>query len=363
MKAVAIFPKTKTIKIIDHPEPQIKAENEVKLRILEVGVCGTDTELCLFLYGAPPSDSEYLIIGHEALGEVVAVGAAVVDLRVGDLVVPMVRRPCHNKACVACQNFQQDSCTSGEFSERGIKNLHGFMTEYIVDDARYMFKVPKDLKRVAVLTEPMTIAEKSLRSFDATQERLCFSSEKKKNALILGAGPIGLLGTMLLLHNDFETSVYSKEDLESFKAKLVKELGSKFFSASQNISNLSEFQHMDLIYEAAGSAQLDFLFFPQLGGNAVFILTGIPNEKTILETAAGKIVKDLVLKNNIILGVVNANASDFSQAISDLSCFEKKWPTQLHNLITKRYSIDDIDLEKVLLGKMGGIKNVITMHS
>lgn len=362
MKAVAIFPKTKTIKIIEHPEPQITADDEVKLKILEVGVCGTDTELCLFLYGSPPSGCDYLIIGHEALGEVVEVGSAVVNLKPGDLVVPMVRRPCNNKDCVPCQNFQQDSCTSGEYSERGIKKLHGFMTEYIVDHARYMFKVAKDLKKVAVLTEPLTIAEKSLRSFHATQERLCFPSEKKKNALILGAGPIGLLGTMLLLHNDFETSVYSKEEEGSFKDKLIHELGSKFFSANQDISNLSEFKHIDLIYEAAGSAKLDFLFFPQLDGNAVFILTGIPNEKITLETPAGKIVKDLVLKNNIIMGVVNANASDFLQAISDLSCFEKRWPKQLHNLISKRYSIHDKDLENVLLSKVDGIKNVITLH-
>ena len=59
---------------IDGANPQIAAPTQVRLRMLEVGVCGTDREICAFQYGTPPSGSEHLVIGHESLGEVVEVG-------------------------------------------------------------------------------------------------------------------------------------------------------------------------------------------------------------------------------------------------------------------------------------------------
>src|SRR3989442_5842272 len=102
MKAIAVFPGKREIRLVDHPEPKISTPTDVKLRMLEVGVCGTDKEICAFEYGTPPSGSDYLVIGHESLGEVVEVGTGVSKLRAGDLVVPMVRRPCPHQHCLAC---------------------------------------------------------------------------------------------------------------------------------------------------------------------------------------------------------------------------------------------------------------------
>src|SRR6185369_4643810 len=94
MKAIAAYPATKSIRMIDAPEPALSSPTDVRLRIHEVGVCGTDREIARFDYGTPPDGSDYLIIGHESVGEVVEVGSAVTSLRPGDLVIPMVRRPC-----------------------------------------------------------------------------------------------------------------------------------------------------------------------------------------------------------------------------------------------------------------------------
>src|SRR5215510_11763636 len=94
MRAIAVFPTAREVQLIDVEEPQITQPTEVKLRMLEVGICGTDKEICSFQYGAPPAGSEYLIIGHESLGQVVEVGPEVHDIVVGDLVVTMVRRAC-----------------------------------------------------------------------------------------------------------------------------------------------------------------------------------------------------------------------------------------------------------------------------
>src|SRR5438067_5819474 len=110
MKAVAVFPDSHDVKVVDHPEPKNSRPNEVKIKMLEVGVCGTDKEICHFDYGTPPVDSDYLVLGHESLGEVVEVGPEVESLKPGDLVVTMVRRPCNHADCVACRVGRQDCC-------------------------------------------------------------------------------------------------------------------------------------------------------------------------------------------------------------------------------------------------------------
>src|ERR687897_609789 len=104
MRAIAVLPSSKQVSVIDQPEPKISRPTEVKLRMIEAGVCGTDREICTFEYGTPPAGSEHLVIGHESLGEVIAVGAEVTRVQVGDLVVPMVRRPCPHRHCIACSD-------------------------------------------------------------------------------------------------------------------------------------------------------------------------------------------------------------------------------------------------------------------
>ena len=137
MQAVAVFPAEKAIRLVDHPAPQITRPDEVSVQMLDVGICGTDREIARFGYGRPPSGSPYLVIGHESLGEVVDVGTAVTRAKPGDLVVAMVRRPCPHAECGACTRGRQDFCFTGDFTERGIRGRHGFMTERIVEEERY----------------------------------------------------------------------------------------------------------------------------------------------------------------------------------------------------------------------------------
>jgi threonine dehydrogenase-like Zn-dependent dehydrogenase len=172
MKAIAVTPGERSVIIINHAEPKISSPTEVKLRMIEAGICGTDREICAFEYGTPPAGGAQLIIGHESLGEVVEVGTKVTRVKVGDLVVPMVRRPCHHDDCLACRSSRQDFCFTGDFTERGIKEQHGFMAQFIVDDETYMNPVPCELREVAVLVEPLTIAEKGLAQVWQVQQRL-----------------------------------------------------------------------------------------------------------------------------------------------------------------------------------------------
>jgi threonine dehydrogenase-like Zn-dependent dehydrogenase len=157
MRAVGVIPQKRQVGILSHAAPRITSPNQIKVRTIEVGICGTDREICNFDYGTPPNGSEYLVLGHEALGEVVEVGGGVSEFRPGDLVVPTVRRPCPHHGCASCQDDRQDFCVTGDFTERGIKMTHGFMTEYFVEEEKHLNVVGKELRDVAVLVEPLTL--------------------------------------------------------------------------------------------------------------------------------------------------------------------------------------------------------------
>src|SRR5215471_1059343 len=219
MRAMAVFPERREIKIIDLPEPMRKGDRDVKVRVREVGICGTDREICGFHYGTPPHGSDALVLGHEALGEVIEVGPAVRTLEPGDLVALTVRRPCGDSACIACRAGRQDFCTTGEFRERGIKEADGFMTELVVEDERFLVKVPRSLAEVGVLIEPLTIAAKAAVELEGILRRYPWEPTGL-DGLVLGAGPIGLLGAMMLVAHNIETFVYSLEPSDSDRAKL-----------------------------------------------------------------------------------------------------------------------------------------------
>src|SRR5690349_20800739 len=116
MKAVAVFPAERRFDVIDHPEPRLASPTEVKLRMLDVGICGTDKEIVSFNYGTPPDGSKYLVIGHESLAEVIEAGPKVTQLKPGDLAVATVRRPCPVPTCIACRAGRQDFCYTGLYT-------------------------------------------------------------------------------------------------------------------------------------------------------------------------------------------------------------------------------------------------------
>jgi threonine dehydrogenase-like Zn-dependent dehydrogenase len=367
MRAVAVSPDRRTLELVDHPEPARVSETDVLLEILDVGICGTDREIARFDYGVPPPGEPYLVIGHESLARVVEIGGAVDRVKAGDLVVTMVRRPCGPPACRACLLGRQDFCFSGQFRERGIKELHGFMTERVVDDQRYLHPVPAHLREVGVLVEPLTIAEKALIQVWDVQERLPWTvpggpddAASTRRALVLGAGPVGLLGAMALIVRGFETWVYSREPEDGDKARWVASIGARYVSSSRTaVADLTaRLGEIDLVYEATGAAGLSFQVLEQLGDNGVFVFTGVPGRKGAIEIDADRLMRNLVLKNQLVFGTVNAGADAFAAAIADLAVFHARWPDPLAALITGRYPPDAY--QDLLVGPSSGIKRVIS---
>lgn len=367
MKAIAVTPDRRSVDIVDQTEPPLTDPQHVKIRVLDVGVCGTDREICAFQYGTPPSGSDELVIGHECLGEVVEIGSNVSRVRPGDLVVPMVRRPCRHPRCIACRADRQDFCYTGDFRERGIKEAHGFMTELVVDEERYMNPVPPELRDVAVLVEPLTIAEKALEQIRRVQQRLPWACPDHPGqpaghchrALVLGAGPVGLLGAMALAVEGFQTVVYSREPEPNAKADLVKSIGARYVSAAEiPIESLPDsVGAIDVVYEATGASRLSFDVMKVLGTNGVFVFTGVPGRKAPIEVDTDLLMRNLVLKNQVVLGTVNAGRETFEAAIRDLRKFVDLWPAAVDGLITSRHPF--AAYRDLLLGESTGIKNVI----
>jgi glucose 1-dehydrogenase len=347
MKAVAVWPERRRIDVEERARPSLGSSTSVRLQMLDVGVCGTDTEICRFDYGGtPPPGEDHLVVGHEGLGRVAEVGPGVSALTAGDLAVPMVRRPCDRSECRACRSGHQDFCETGAYTERGIVGAHGFLAEEVVEDERYLVRLAPELRPVGVLTEPLTVAEKALRQFLEVRRRLPWLAEaddvellRGRRGVVLGAGPVGLLGCMLLLLRGLAVTVYSRGTPDDPRAALVRRLGGAYLSSAEVPTSelAARVGRIDLVYEAAGASQLAFDVLPQLGANGVFVFTGVPGRKHRIEVPGDAIMRTLVLRNQAVVGTVNAARIDFESAARDLLAIRARWPGALEALITGRY--------------------------
>jgi glucose 1-dehydrogenase len=360
MKAVAVFPgRGHEVKVIDVPEPRRTSPTQVRVRTLEVGVCGTDREVCEGAHGAVPEGEDHLIVGHECLGEVVEVGERVEGLKPGDLVVPRVRRPCPDPECTPCREDHPDFCVTGRYVERGIQGAHGFCAEFFVEEAHYLHRVPGELRPVAVLTEPLTIAEKSLRQVRLIAGRVPGKAVGKGRAVVLGAGPVGLLGAMALVKAGYQTTMYSYSRKPNEKAELTEALGVPYVSSEEHdVEALVEQRgRADVVYEAAGAPGAAFSLVRGLAPNGVYVFTGVP-ESEQRKLDEGALMKQLVLHNQVLLGTVNAAAEDFQAAVEDLRHFRQRWPGKLESLITARHPPEAY--AQVVKGeRSSGVKDVI----
>jgi threonine dehydrogenase-like Zn-dependent dehydrogenase len=360
MRAVAVFPEQHDVRVVDVAEPPPPTGHQVLLGVLDVGICGTDREIAAFEYGDPPIGSDHLILGHEAVAEVVRIGEEVTTVGVGDLVVPTVRRPCADPRCRACQAGRQDFCTTGEFTERGIRQAHGYLTELVVEDEHNLIAVPPRLIDVAALVEPLSIAAKAAEQAQAIQQRLPWELEKAR-ILVLGAGPIGMLGAIAMTVTGFDTIVYSREPADSPRAHKVRALGATYLSADQTpIDKISSVTGpIDVIYEAVGVATVAFAATEALAPNGLLILTGIPAPAEPATLPLDRIMKDMVLNNQAIVGTVNAGRSAFVLAVQKLEQAMYLVPGSVRATITKRVPLD---AAPETLREPHGVKDIIQIH-
>ena len=331
MRALTVIPgKAGSGAVREVPDP-VPRDGEVLVDVVRVGIDGTDIEIGQGEYGTAPAGSDVLVIGHEAFGRVARESG---PLREGAPVVASVRRP---DGCPNCARGEPDMCLWGTYTERGIAGLHGYCAERYAERPDYLFVVPERIAEVAVLLEPLTIGEKAVRHARAAQQRMTVWEPQR--ALVAGAGPVGILAALVLRLRGLAVTVAERTEKPDRRALLAR-IGAAY--AATSVTPLEEIaaDRVDLAIEATGAAQVAFSLMPLIGPNGVLVLTSVTGGGRTLEVPADDINRDLVLRNALVLGTVNANAIDFRQGIVDLGVAEERWPGFLLSLITRRVPLE-----------------------
>ncbi len=335
MKAVAVIPgKANSVQLREVPKPRvgdIPGGRGVLVKVLRVGVDGTDKEINAAEYGAAPAGDDHLIIGHESFGVVEQVGPNVSGLAVGDYVVATVRRPGHS---FYDEIGLYDMTTDDVYYERGINLRHGYLTEYYVDDPEYIVKVPGGCKDVGVLLEPTSIVEKGVVQAYEIQRRL--RVWRPSRAAVMGAGTVGLLATMALRLRGLEVCTFGRTVPPYRNSALVKEIGCTYISTKD--TSLAEAEKtygpFDIIFEATGNSSVVFEAASALGKNGVLILSSVTGGDRRLEIPSDRINLEFVLGNKLMFGTVNANREHFEVGAKDLAQCVTDYPGWLLKLLT-----------------------------
>jgi len=335
MKAISVFPgKPNSVHLADAPKPsldQIPNGRGVLVKVLRVGVDGTDKEINAAEYGAAPPGFDYLIIGHEGFGQVEAVGPNVTEVRPGDYVVATVRRPGKSIYDLIGTN---DMTTDDTYYERGINLRHGYLTEHYVDDVEFIVKVPKGLKHVGVLLEPTTVVEKGIRQAYEIQRRLKVWRPRK--AAVMGAGTIGLLATLVLRLKGLDVTTFGRTPKPYLNSDLIEELGARYLSTKDIpvVEAAKEFGPFDLIFEGTGNSGVVFDSMQALGKNGVLVLASVTGGDKMIQIPADRINLEFVLGNKVMVGTVNANREYFEMGVVDMAQAEAEYPGWLSKLLT-----------------------------
>jgi threonine dehydrogenase-like Zn-dependent dehydrogenase len=334
MRAIVVTPGqagSGRVEEVPTPEP---APGQALVKTIDVGVCGTDIEILNGEYGEAPAGDDYLILGHENFGQVVQAPDGG-EVSAGDHVVCVVRRP-DPVPCASCAAGEFDMCSNGLYTERGIKGRHGFMSEYYVESPAYLVKLPPELEQIGVLIEPLTVVEKAIQQSVAIQRRLVWELQE---AVVTGAGPIGLMATFLLRSMGLKVWTVDIVPPDSNRAKMVEACGATYVNGKDTpLLELSKElnDHIDLIVEATAVPQIVFDAMDAVGPNGVVALTGVSAGSRKLEVAGAHLNFEMVLMNKVVFGSVNANKRYYASAVQDLAKFNELWPGLCDQVVTRR---------------------------
>lgn len=314
---------------------------------LAVGVCGTDVEIVSGIYGWAPPGRERLILGHESLGRVIDPGPS--GFEVGDHVVGIVRRP-DPVPCSHCAVGEWDMCTNGSYTERGIKQVDGFMAQRWRIEPEYAVRVDKDLGLLGVLLEPATVVAKAWEHIAAIGRRTFW---EPSTVLVIGAGPIGLLAALIAVQYGGEVHVVDRVT-SGRKPALVEALGATYHSDPVPELGLNP----DIVVECTGVAPLIRAAAEHAAPGAIICLTGVGPPMVPDASAPTSIMTDAVLKNLVLFGSVNANRRHYHRAAQVLAKADRSW---LEQLVTRRVGPNDFG--KALERESDDIKVVIEFGS
>jgi threonine dehydrogenase-like Zn-dependent dehydrogenase len=358
MKAIAVRPGAAgSVHLAELRKPSVNDianGRGVVVKVLRVGVDGTDKEINAAEYGAAPAGYDFLVLGHESFGQVEAVGENVTELQPGDYVVATVRRP---GTSIYDQIGTNDMTTDDTYFERGINLRHGYLTEYYVDDAEFIVKVPSGLRKVGVLLEPTTVVEKGITQAYEIQRRL--RVWKPRRAAVMGAGTIGLLATLILRLRGLDVTTFALNPKPYLNSDLVEAIGARYVSTRETsvLDGAVKYGPFDLVFEATGFSPVVFDSMRALGKNGVLVLSSVTGGDRQIEVPADKINLEFVLGNKVMVGTVNANREYFESGVRDLSQAELEYPGWLERLLT--HPVKGLEHYEELFDKLLNAKGAI----
>jgi threonine dehydrogenase-like Zn-dependent dehydrogenase len=358
MNAIAVYPgQMNSVHLADLPMPsldEIPNGRGVLVRLLRCGVDGTDKEINAAEYGAAPEGFDFLTIGHENFGRVEAVGPNVTEVSPGDYVVATVRR---RGSSIYDQIGTYDMTTDEVYFERGVSRRHGYLTEYYVDDPEYIVKVPDGLRDIAVIAEPLSVAEKGIIQAFEIQRRL--KVWQPRRAAVLGSGTIGLLATLILRLRGIEVTAFARTPRPYQNSDLLEAIGARYVSTRETSLRdaARRYGPFDLIFEATGSAPIVFEAMEALGKNGVLMLASVTGGSQTVEVPAARINLEFVLGNKVMVGTVNGNREYFEAAVRDLAMAEAQYPGWVEKLLT--HPVQGLDNFRELIDTLTSGKNVI----
>lgn len=356
MLAVGMLRGKPGVHSFEVPVPEVRQPDEVLIRMKEVGLDGTDFNAVRYNLQDIAEGRNEIVLGHEGVGVVEAVGSRVTSVAPGDIVAITVRRGCG--VCEPCLNNQSDMCLTGKYTERGLHGMDGLLTRFIIDREQYVIKVPPRIKRLAVFTEPLSIVEKGVEQIKIIQSRLPWFCNHQQHGylsrdwggckvgLVFGAGPLGLLATALLRLAKAYTYVADIVPEDHPKAHLVRDMGAHYVDTRRKTpKELVDFcctrkGELDFMFEASGAAETALRCIPFMSRSSIYVMTGIPRGDVRIELDAAELVRQIVRFNQVIVGSVNSNRRHFEMAINDIDQISR-FHGMLSEMITRRVPLDD----------------------
>ena len=328
MKAITIEPKRPgSVRLEEVPEPA-ERDGSVLVEAVAVGVCGTDLEMVAGEYGWAPPGKSRLVLGHESLGRVVDPGPSSM-LKAGDLVAGIVRRP-DPVPCPNCAVGEWDMCRNGQYTERGIKQMDGFMAERWRIEPDYAIRIDRSLGLRGVLLEPATVVAKAWEQIARVGQRAFW---EPRVALVTGAGPIGLLAALFGKQHGLEIHVLDRVE-SGPKPDLVRALGATYHTGTVAGCKVDP----DVIVECTGVGQVIADAIQTIGAGGVVCLTGVGSGGRTTGLTTADVAAEMVLSNNVVLGSVNANKRHWYKAAAALAKADHAW---LDRLVTRRERPED----------------------
>ncbi len=321
MKAY-VLQAPESLKVIEKEVP-VPGEQEVLVRISHVGICGSDLHLYKGTYSGPTAYP--ILFGHEWVGTVVATGAKAEYLKPGD----KVTGDC-SKYCGECPNCQVDKNLCQNIEKFGI-TLHGSSAEYIVREAKYLYKAPQELDpELIALTEPLAVSAHLVNKIARLTKGLA-----KQRVLIFGAGAIGL-GVLLILKKKYRCAYVEAADLMPHRINLARELGAQVYEAPDKDISYDESRYdflythafYDVIIDTTGNSEVFQKCLELVKPAGIIGCLGMAPQVTMKQ-------KLIVMKALTITGSIGGTG-DFPEVLT----FIKENQTDVRKLISHRFPME-----------------------